>query len=573
MLLLSEPAVDAMAEVVALDLVPTVYTRAGPRGRRSSRARAGRPLEVEVKVDTGMHRVGADPGDVPAIARAVVEAPWLTLRRAVDPPRRRGRAGRPVHDEQLGRFEHAPGRARRGRASPRPARCTPPTRRGRSPTPRPATTWCAAASRSTATCPSPALGRRSSSAAARRRCGRRSAGRPRCSCVRELAPGSGRATGGATRSPSGPTSRRSRSAMPTACRGRFSARAARCSSAAAAGRSPGAVTMDQLIVDCGAGLGVRRGRRGRAHRAPGRRGGDRRGVGGAARHHLLRDPLSDRAASRKGPPLRRPRAGRCRRGPARRRGVSRGTKAAALAAAGALTAAGGAYAAARAYRARRRRSGAGPDPELSAARRRPPRAMDLRDGGRLHAVECGAGPPLVLLHGAGLAADVWAYQLRDLAESHRVVAVDLRGHGSSAAGSEGITVTAMADDVAELLDGSTIEGPLWRATRWAGWSCCACCAATPTSLGGRVRALALVSTSGGIGLAVPAGSRYRGRSLKAAGTGAGRLRGAGPTAPGRRARLPRLAPRVRPAPPARARGGDACHVAGRRARGLHRTVA
>lgn len=67
-LLLSEPPADEHADVVGFDLTPTVYTEAGIE----SLARAAqRPLTVHLKVDTGMHRVGAAPDDVVALAKSV----------------------------------------------------------------------------------------------------------------------------------------------------------------------------------------------------------------------------------------------------------------------------------------------------------------------------------------------------------------------------------------------------------------------------------------------------------------------------------------------------------------------
>ncbi|MGO9963248.1 MAG: alanine racemase [Acidimicrobiales bacterium] len=76
-LLLSEPAAAAMGEVVARDLIPTVYTRAGVNAIRAAAARASRRVEVEVKLDSGMHRVGADPGEARRIVEQVVAAPEL----------------------------------------------------------------------------------------------------------------------------------------------------------------------------------------------------------------------------------------------------------------------------------------------------------------------------------------------------------------------------------------------------------------------------------------------------------------------------------------------------------------
>lgn len=75
-LLLSEPPTDAATEVVARRLTPTVYSR---EWIEALGAAAVTPLEVHLKVDTGMHRVGADPGDAVALARLVQEDPNLDL--------------------------------------------------------------------------------------------------------------------------------------------------------------------------------------------------------------------------------------------------------------------------------------------------------------------------------------------------------------------------------------------------------------------------------------------------------------------------------------------------------------
>jgi alanine racemase len=75
-LLLSEPPADEHADVVRWDLTPTVYTEAGIE----SLARAAkRPLAVHLKVDTGMHRVGARADDVLPLAKLVLATKTLTL--------------------------------------------------------------------------------------------------------------------------------------------------------------------------------------------------------------------------------------------------------------------------------------------------------------------------------------------------------------------------------------------------------------------------------------------------------------------------------------------------------------
>ena len=69
-----------MAEAVARGLVPTVYTRGGIEalGRAVGR-QAAPPLDVHLKVNTGMHRVGADPEDAVALAGAIAADPRLRL--------------------------------------------------------------------------------------------------------------------------------------------------------------------------------------------------------------------------------------------------------------------------------------------------------------------------------------------------------------------------------------------------------------------------------------------------------------------------------------------------------------
>jgi pimeloyl-ACP methyl ester carboxylesterase len=75
--------------------------------------------------------------------------------------------------------------------------------------------------------------------------------------------------------------------------------------------------------------------------------------------------------------------------------------------------------------------------------------VNVDDGGRIHVVERGEGPAVVLLHGFMLSSAVWAHQLRDLAQRHRVIAPDLRGHGRSVPGTSGLSANATADGATE----------------------------------------------------------------------------------------------------------------------------
>jgi alanine racemase len=79
-LLLSEPPVESMDEALAQGIIPTVYTRVGLEALARVATAAGRSaVDVHLKVDTGMHRVGADRSDALALAGIVAADPALRL--------------------------------------------------------------------------------------------------------------------------------------------------------------------------------------------------------------------------------------------------------------------------------------------------------------------------------------------------------------------------------------------------------------------------------------------------------------------------------------------------------------
>jgi alanine racemase len=79
-LLLSEPPVESMDEALAQGVIPTVYTRTGLEALARVATAAGRSaVDVHLKVDTGMHRVGADPSDALALAAVIAADPALRL--------------------------------------------------------------------------------------------------------------------------------------------------------------------------------------------------------------------------------------------------------------------------------------------------------------------------------------------------------------------------------------------------------------------------------------------------------------------------------------------------------------
>lgn len=81
------------------------------------------------------------------------------------------------------------------------------------------------------------------------------------------------------------------------------------------------------------------------------------------------------------------------------------------------------------------------------------------EGTRICWEEYGAasGPPVVVLHGAFGAIGTMAPQIRALAATHRVVAVDSRGHSKSTNTADKLTYEMMSDDVLAVMDVARIE--------------------------------------------------------------------------------------------------------------------
>ena len=116
------------------------------------------------------------------------------------------------------------------------------------------------------------------------------------------------------------------------------------------------------------------------------------------------------------------------------------------------------------------------------------------DGGTIHAIEKGEGRPLVLLHGITLRADVWAPQFHQLADRYRVIAVDLRGHGTSKAGESGFGIPRLGDDLAHLLTELDLHDAVLVGHSMGGMTVMQFCGDHPEVLGERVAGLVFVAT-------------------------------------------------------------------------------
>ena len=96
---------------------------------------------------------------------------------------------------------------------------------------------------------------------------------------------------------------------------------------------------------------------------------------------------------------------------------------------------------------------------LGLAAAQPAAAEMLKTNGvELEYQVSGAGEPLLLLHGFGSCIDgSWGPLIPELAKSHRVIAVNMRGHGRSTNPSGRYTHSQTAEDIKGLLDSLKVE--------------------------------------------------------------------------------------------------------------------
>lgn len=78
----------------------------------------------------------------------------------------------------------------------------------------------------------------------------------------------------------------------------------------------------------------------------------------------------------------------------------------------------------------------------------------------LNVLDEGRGPVLLLVHGFPLDHTMWRGQVRHFSKTHRVIAPDLRGFGTSGVTPGTVTMRQYADDLAQLLDALRVTEPV-----------------------------------------------------------------------------------------------------------------
>jgi non-heme chloroperoxidase len=162
--------------------------------------------------------------------------------------------------------------------------------------------------------------------------------------------------------------------------------------------------------------------------------------------------------------------------------------------AGALGAVAGAAVAGNRVAARRLRSRGDADDDLTV---RPDRVWRLpaHDGGEIHVVEVGTGPPILLSHGVTLSVRTWAKQFEPLAAAgFRVLAFDHRGHGESTLGTAGHGVEQLAFDMRSVLEGLDLHDVVIVGHSMGGVATQSFCLHHPDVVRERVAGIVLLST-------------------------------------------------------------------------------
>lgn len=117
--------------------------------------------------------------------------------------------------------------------------------------------------------------------------------------------------------------------------------------------------------------------------------------------------------------------------------------------------------------------------------------FENRNGEKLWYEDCGAGCPVVLVHGWCMSSAVWKYQFEELIDSIRLIAPDLRGHGRSRGGATQVSFDSFASDLADLFKELDLSGVVL-----VGWSMGAQVALQASAeLSGRLAGLMLVSAT------------------------------------------------------------------------------
>jgi (E)-2-((N-methylformamido)methylene)succinate hydrolase len=80
-----------------------------------------------------------------------------------------------------------------------------------------------------------------------------------------------------------------------------------------------------------------------------------------------------------------------------------------------------------------------------------PTMSDRSVAGDTAYIDKGQGETIIFIHGVGLNADAWGPQIAAFSKTHRVIAIDMLGHGGSGGAPEGVTLDHYVQQVADVM--------------------------------------------------------------------------------------------------------------------------
>ena len=116
-----------------------------------------------------------------------------------------------------------------------------------------------------------------------------------------------------------------------------------------------------------------------------------------------------------------------------------------------------------------------------------------RDGITLYYEVSGSGTAIVLIHGFLCDGSLFTHQTAALERTHRVINIDLRGHGRSGPSESPYTIYDLVDDVVAVLDTEGVASAVWMGLSMGGFISLRAALNRPE----RVRALVLIDTDAG----------------------------------------------------------------------------
>jgi 3-oxoadipate enol-lactonase len=87
--------------------------------------------------------------------------------------------------------------------------------------------------------------------------------------------------------------------------------------------------------------------------------------------------------------------------------------------------------------------------------------IQVKSGSTLSYVDVGNGLPIVLIHGLFLDHTAFESQIQAFADRHRMIAIDIHGHGASAELDRSMSLDEMAEDYFDLVKQLGIKQAIW----------------------------------------------------------------------------------------------------------------